>query len=491
MKGRTEISIALRSHRCDALLVGTEVAKPIADSFSDLDLPAAVIRRAQTGLGTATLSEVGQRRSGAAAPAVRCVTCLALAEKSDAQEIHQWVRSAIREAERQGARELALAVPSSLVADVESRARFLRAVGQEVYRFDEYRQRPRAQRGLRRVAVVPHRGQRRAWEQTLAAEMPVVRGAWTMRDLANTPPNRATPAWMAGRCKALADELGAGCLILAPPQLRRRGMSGLLAVGSGSPQAPRMVRIEFGKVGPVVALVGKGVTFDTGGISIKPSAGMEDMVYDKSGACLVLGIVRAVAELRLPVRLRAYLPFAENMPDGSAYRPGDILRFANGKTVEINNTDAEGRLILADALTWAAAERPDHIVEFSTLTGACVVALGHHLAGLFTPDDDLATALLEAARSSGEGLWRLPLGASFLAEMKGTHADLKNSGGRWGGASTAAAFLSQFVGNSRSWAHVDIAGPASGGHEAPGPKGSTGYGVGWVVTWLRALSRKA
>ena len=160
MKARTEISIALRSHRCDVLLVGAEVAKPIGDSLSDLDLPAAVIRRAQAGLGTASLSEVGQRRSGAAvAAAVRCVTCLALAEKSDAQEIHQWVRSAIGEAERQGARELALAVPSSLVADVESRGRLLRAVGQEVYRFDEYRQRPRGQRGLRRVAVVTGAGQ--------------------------------------------------------------------------------------------------------------------------------------------------------------------------------------------------------------------------------------------------------------------------------------------------------------------------------------------
>ena len=248
---------------------------------------------------------------------------------------------------------------------------------QEVYRFDEYRPRPRGQGGLRHVAVVPHRGQRRVWEQTLAAEMPVLRGAWTMRDLANTPPNRATPAWMAGRCKALADELGARCQILAPPQLRRRGMSGLLAVGSGSPQPPRMVRIEFGKAGPVVALVGKGVTFDTGGISIKPSAGMEDMVYDKSGACLVLGVVRAVAELRLPVRLRAYLPFAENMPDGSAYRPGDILRFANGKSVEINNTDAEGRLIVADALNWAAGEGPAHICGFATLTRACRECRGH------------------------------------------------------------------------------------------------------------------
>ena len=312
-----------------------------------------------------------------------------------------------------------------------------------------------------------------------------------IRDSANTPPNRATPAWMASQARKVAEQFGLRCQVLGPAELRRRGMNGVLAVGAGSSQPPRLVRLEWGRSGPVVALVGKGVTFDTGGISIKPAAGMEDMVYDKSGACLVLGVVRAVAESALPIRLRAYLPFAENMPDGSAYRPGDILRLANGKTVEINNTDAEGRLILADALTWAAAEKPDHILEFSTLTGACVVALGHEMAGLFTPDDRLAGALLEAAGTAGEGLWRLPLGKRFLAEMKGTHADLKNSGGRWGGASTAAAFLSQFVGATASWAHVDIAGPASGGHEAPGPKGSTGYGVGWVVDWLRQLSHQA
>jgi leucyl aminopeptidase len=201
----------------------------------------------------------------------------------------------------------------------------------------------------------------------------------------------------------------------------------------------------------------------------------------------VLGILEAVSRLALPIRIRAYLPLAENMPDGAAYRPGDIVTMSNGKTVEILNTDAEGRMILADALVWAAAERPDALVEFSTLTGACVVALGPTGAGLFSPDDGLAGELLAAAGDVDERLWRLPLWEEFLDEMRGAHGDLKNSGGRWGGASTAAAFLSQFVGDTARWAHVDVAGPAYVG-EGKERRGATGYGVALTVEWLRRLA---
>jgi leucyl aminopeptidase len=274
--------------------------------------------------------------------------------------------------------------------------------------------------------------------------------------------------------------------VLGPPELRRLGMGGLLAVGGGSAHPPRLVRIEIGRGPRTVALVGKGVTFDTGGISIKPAAQMDEMKWDKCGACAVLGVLEAAGRLELPVRLRAYLPLAENMPDGSAYRPGDIVTCANGRTIEILNTDAEGRLILADALSWAAREKPDHLVELSTLTGACVVALGQFGAGLFSPDDDLAGALLGAAEAAGERLWRLPLWSEFLDEMKGAHADLKNSGGRWGGASTAAAFLSQFMAPVESWAHLDIAGPAYVA-EGRAQRGATGFGVPLAIAWLDAL----
>jgi leucyl aminopeptidase len=231
--------------------------------------------------------------------------------------------------------------------------------------------------------------------------------------------------------------------------------------------------------------VGKGVTFDTGGISIKPAADMEQMKFDKSGACAVLGAMRAAAELELDLGLRAYLPVAENMLSGGAYRPGDIVRCYNGKTVEITNTDAEGRMILADALAWAVEEGSDALVELSTLTGACVVALGHQAAGLFTPDDGLAAELDAAAAGSGERLWRLPLLPEFLDDMKSLHADLRNSAGRWGAASTAAAFLSQFVGGLRRWAHLDIAGMAYARSEDGRGTAATGFGVALLVDWLR------
>ncbi len=250
-----------------------------------------------------------------------------------------------------------------------------------------------------------------------------------------------------------------------------------------------MIRLQYGTSGPRIALVGKGITFDTGGISIKPAADMDEMKYDKGGACAVLGIAHAVAALELPVRLTAYTPFAENMLSGNAYRPSDIVRCYNGKTVEITNTDAEGRMILADAMAWAAEERPDAMVELSTLTGSCVVALGLQAAGLFTPDDGLADELSAAAAESGERLWRLPLYPEYLEEMKGTHADLRNSAGRWGGASLAAAFLSQFTGEVERWAHLDIAGVANVKADlAGGAAGATGFGVASTVAWLRRLT---
>src|SRR4029079_17760646 len=238
---------------------------------------------------------------------------------------------------------------------------------------------------------------------------------------------------------------------------------------------------------PRVALVGKGVTFDTGGISIKPAANMDEMKWDKCGACTVLGLLRAVARLQLPLELSVYVPLAENMPGGASYRPGDIIRMHNGKTVEVLNTDAEGRIILGDALAWAAERQPDHLVEYSTLTGACVVALGQTGAGLYSPNDELAQSLLAAAESAGERLWRLPLWPEFNEGIQGSHSDLKNVAGRWGGASTAAAFLSNFVGEVQSWAHLDIAGPAYIGEGESGTRGATGYGIALTVEWLRSL----
>ena len=327
-----------------------------------------------------------------------------------------------------------------------------------------------------------------AGDYTRFAERIYNRGVKLARDLANTPPNTATPAWLARRVRVMAREHGLEVQVLEPSHMKRRGMDAILAVGRGSANPPRLVRLQWGRGSQTVALVGKGVTFDTGGISIKPSKAMDEMKYDKSGACAVLGIARAAAELDLPFRFRAYLPLAENMPSGEAYRPSDIVRCYNGKTVEVLNTDAEGRMILADALALASEEGADSLIELSTLTGATVVALGHHAAALYTPDDGLAGELQEAAASGAERLWRMPLWREYGAEMRGNHADLRNIGGRWGGANCAAAFLGEFVEGVERWAHLDIAGTAwlgSGGKETAG---ATGYGVALVLTWLLRLA---
>jgi len=357
------------------------------------------------------------------------------------------------------------------------------------YRFDRFKEEgAKSPVRLAWAGVVPPSGEEGTYRDVLSVVPSVAESVGFTRDLANSPANVASPAWMEEQARALADELGMEITVLERPQLEERGMGGLLAVGQGSAVPPRLVRLTWGTEGPTVALVGKGVTFDTGGISIKPAARLDEMKYDKTGACTVLGVARSVARLGLPVRLRAYVALAENMPDGAAYRPGDIIRCYNGKSVEILNTDAEGRLILADALALAVEEGCDALVELSTLTGACVVALGYHGAGLFTPDDELARALLEAAEDDGERLWRLPLWDEFVEEMQGSHADLRNSGGRWGGASTAAAFLSQFVGDHPRWAHLDIAGPAQIPNEQDGSQGATGYGVSMLVRWVRRLA---
>jgi leucyl aminopeptidase len=278
--------------------------------------------------------------------------------------------------------------------------------------------------------------------------------------------------------------------VLGPEQIAAKGMGGLVAVSRGGGEPARLIVLRYagGGSGPTLGLVGKGVTFDTGGISLKPGAGMHEMKYDMSGAAAVLESVAAIAELGLAIDLVAVVPSTENMPSGTAVKPGDVITQYNGKTVEVNNTDAEGRLILADALAYAIELGAERVVDLATLTGAVTIALGSTYAAVIANDDELAAAVIAAGEESGELTWRLPLHPEFKALMKGTVADLSNlASKRKAGTITAAAFLEEFVG-ATPWAHVDIAGTAwDVGREYTG-KDASGFGVRLLVELARELA---
>jgi leucyl aminopeptidase len=319
----------------------------------------------------------------------------------------------------------------------------------------------------------------------------VAAGVRTVRDLGNGPGNLVTPTFIGQRAEEVAKGVGIKCTVYGRKEIEKMKMGGLLAVNRGSAEEPRFIVLEYAprKAKKHVALVGKGITFDSGGISIKPSDKMEEMKFDMCGAAAVIGTIQAAAMLALPVRVTGIIASTDNLPSGSAYKPGDIITTMSGKTVEIVNTDAEGRVILSDALHYASELKPDHIIDYATLTGACVVALASEAAGLFTNNDELAQKLIECGERCGERLWRLPEWDDYKELIHSEWADMKNSGGRWGGAITAAVFLKEFV-NCPSWAHLDIAGTAYAEHEtARETRGATGAGVRVTVAFLESLSR--
>jgi leucyl aminopeptidase len=285
---------------------------------------------------------------------------------------------------------------------------------------------------------------------------------YTARDLATGPANLVTATYMAEQCIELSRTHGFSSLIFGKAELEEMGCGGILAVNQGSAEPPAMgvLRYDCGKAGAkTLAVVGKGITFDTGGISIKPSNNMHLMRHDKSGAAAVIGFMQAASTLQLPVNVLGIFAATDNMPSGSAYRPGDVIKSYSGKFMEIHNTDAEGRVVLADALAYAVEQKPDAIVDLATLTGACVTALGHVCSGLFSNDDALADGLLTAGTASGERLWRMPLWPEYREQIKAPLGDFKNVGGQPAGSITAAWFLANFVGDA-AWAHLDIAGTA-------------------------------
>ncbi len=299
--------------------------------------------------------------------------------------------------------------------------------------------------------------------KALAQASAIATGVRFARELGNLPPNICNPAYIASQAKALADtHTGVTCEVLEREDMQKLGMGSLLGVAQGSANAPKLIVLQWNGAGngaKPYALVGKGITFDTGGISIKPSAGMEEMKFDMCGAAGVLGAFVAAVELALPINIVCVVAAVENMPDGNAYRPSDVLTSMSGLTIEVLNTDAEGRLILCDALTFVQKFDPQVIIDAATLTGACVVALGKHASGLMTNDEELATQLLTAGTTSLDRAWRLPLWDDYQGQLDSGFADIANIGGKYAGAITAGCFLSRFTKGYR-WAHLDVAGTA-------------------------------
>ncbi|MGB3684104.1 MAG: leucyl aminopeptidase [Rubrobacteraceae bacterium] len=305
------------------------------------------------------------------------------------------------------------------------------------------------------------------------------------RDLANEPSNTATPEYLAERAVEVSTRYGMESTVLDRAGIEAEGLTGLATVGRSASNEPRFIVMEHRKGGDAapVVLVGKAVTFDSGGISIKPSGGMEEMKFDMGGGAAVIGAMEAVGALDLPLNVVALVPATENLPGGDAFKPGDVLRMRSGKTVEILTTDAEGRLILADALTYAIRYEPAAVIDCATLTGACLVALGHHAAGLMGNDEDLIAEVRAAGEKVGERAWPLPLFDEYTDQIKGDTADIKNSGGRFGGALTAGAFLKEFA--EFPWAHLDIAGTAYSNKGGPySTKGASGAPARLLLEFL-------
>jgi leucyl aminopeptidase len=354
------------------------------------------------------------------------------------------------------------------------------------YRFDQMKsKRDNSPLRPRQVHFLVDRNQAATANTDVARAVALANGMDFAKTLGNLPGNVCTPAYLADQAKALARDHGLKVEVLERKQIEALRMGAFLAVAQGSALTPRLIVLQYqgasSRSAPI-ALVGKGITFDTGGISIKPAGEMDEMKFDMCGAASVLGTLRAIAEMKLKINVVGVIPACENMPSGTATRPGDIVTTMSGQTVEILNTDAEGRLILCDALTYVTRFKPRTVIDIATLTGACVIALGHHHSGLFAREDALAAELLDAGRDSGDTCWRMPLDEEYHEQLKSRFADVANIGGRAGGSVTAACFLSRFT-KDYDWAHLDIAGTA---WKSGANKGSSARPVPLLTSFLVA-----
>ena len=424
------------------------------------------------------------------------VTGLGALDKLDTQQAQRAFGTAARHLQATGAHSIALAYEmkgAGLQSDAQAA---VEGALLGIYTFKKYQHSHAGGdgQGITKMRVIAPGTHHAHLEAALERAEAIAEATNFARDLVNEPPNVLTPSELAARASSMARRYGLECEILDRPRMQELGMGGLLAVSQGSAEPPKFVILRYRgapqREGIDLALVGKGITFDTGGLSLKPAESMREMKSDMAGAAAVIGAVYAAAMLKPAINVTALIPTTENMPGGTAYRPGDILRIMNGKTIEIVNTDAEGRLVLADALSYAVMkEHAPVIIDVATLTGGITVALGSVMAGLFSNDDELSTEIVEAGGAAGEKFWRMPLDDEYAEAIASDVADIKQTGGRPASSVTAAKILQNFVADAR-WAHLDIAGVDFFDTKKPyQEKGATGFAVRTLAEFLLAKSR--
>ena len=408
-------------------------------------------------------------------------------------EPHTWRKLAAqarKEAAAIGAKDIAIYFAPSNDPELAAEA-IVDGVLLGSYQFGKYRSKYRAPNELAKLVLFkPGLKRTAALQRAVQVAADAAAGVFLARDLINEPPSIANARFLGEQALRHCRGRGLTVEVWNKRKITAMNLAGLLAVNRGSHEEPRFIKIHYKparKAKKKVALIGKGITFDSGGLSLKPSKSMETMKLDMSGGAAVIAAMSRLPHLGLDIEVTGYVPTTDNLPGHNAQKPGDIIRYMNGKTVEVLNTDAEGRLILADALALAARQQPDFMINLATLTGACMVALGTHVAGVFSNHQWLADELIRCGRASGESLWQLPLVKEYRDDIKSGVADMKNIGGGHGGAITAALILEEFV-DGRPWAHLDIAGPAFAERDsALCPKGGTGFGVRTLLKFLSSL----
>lgn len=489
----------ITQHKTDCVMVGVFEQGLLSSSAQQLDqalqgkIHQVIAQGDMTGKLASTL--MLHHMTGCEATRVMLVG-LGAQEKVQDLSWRKAVVAAVKALSQTGVQHVTLCLAEVDIVDQHQQARSLQskvsllveAVGDVTYRYDvtrgkQYQEKKHEQKSLAAVDILVTPAQQAEAQTGLQHGLALAQGVAFTKDLGNLPPNICTPTYLAEQALALAKQYQLQADILDQAELEKLGMGSFLGVAQGSVQPPKFIVLKHLKGDaqrkPIV-LVGKGITFDTGGISLKPGADMDEMKFDMCGAASVLGTIKAVAEMQLAANVIGVIPTCENMPDGNAIRPGDILTSMSGQTIEVLNTDAEGRLILCDALTYVERFEPEAVVDIATLTGACVIALGSHASGLYSNHDELAKELLNAGQQSLDRAWHMPLWDDYQAQLDSNFADMANIGGRPAGSITAACFLARYA-KAYAWAHLDVAGTAS---KSGKDKGATGRPVPLLTEFI-------